>query len=241
MTNPHLIEQPNGRGALNSGGTPGNRGGKWMRRDVRHTLVDEFKNAIPKLVEMASGRVKVLLGFRDAEELARTFFEYEQREMYPEALKVQTWEECPEARRKLLIEVFTHLTGGSMTQKTLAVAIGVGDMIRAIDTMGKYGLGTQTVVTDEEGHALPGIVVLPELDMQRVQATQRAKRLSSGEEIVVEDGGLIYVEEDLTVTEEKGVGDQAPGPVVETVDPKVVEVIRKRRERLNGGGANGRK
>jgi len=235
---PGQIEQPHG-GALNTGGTPGNRGGRWMRRGVREILVQRFHEAIPKLVEMASGRVKVLLGFRDVEELARTFFEYEQREMYPEVLRVQTWEEAPQVRKDMLIEIFHRITGGKMTRAELAVAVGVADMRAAIDVMGKYGLGTQTVVTDEEGHALPGVVVLPPLEMERVQASQRRKMLSSGEEIIVEDG-LTYVEEDVHVAEQAQ-EDKAPGPVVETVSPAVVEVIKARRK-LNGkGGGNGKR
>lgn len=236
MTVP-MRDAPSG-GKLQSG-NPGGRGGRWMRRDVREVLVQNFKDAIPKLAEMASGRVKVLLGFRDVPELARTFFEYEQRELYPDSIRVMTWEECPEDRKKMLIEVFTRLTGGKMTRATLAVEVGVSDIAKAIDIMGKYGLGTQNVMTDEEGNALPGVVVLPPLEMERVQASQRARRLSSGEEIIVEDGGLTYVEEDVTVGEEAAIGDKAPGPVVETVNPAVVEVIKARRK-LNGkGGGNG--
>lgn len=235
---PEKIEQVHG-GALNAGGTPGNRGGRWMRRDVRTLLVQHFREAIPKLVEMASGHVKILLGFPNVEELARHFFEVEQREMYPNVLKVQTWEECSPERRAMLIEIFARITGGKLTQREFAVSVGVADMRAAIEVMGKFGLGTQTVVTDEEGHALPGVVVLPPLEMERVQATQRSRMLGNGEEIVVEDGGLIYVEEDITISEAEG-EDKAPGPVVETVSPAVVEVIKRRRKLNGNGGSNGK-
>lgn len=239
MTEPTMREGAGryGQGALKEGNV-GNRGGRWMRRDVRQILVHEFREAIPKLVQMASGRVNILLGYPDVEQLARDFFEQEERMLHPQALKVQTWEQASPERRTMLIEIFSRITGGTLTQKEFAVSVGVADMRAAIDVMGKYGLGTQTVVTDEEGFAVPGVLVLPPLEMERVQAKQRARMLSSGDEIVVEDADLIYVEEDVHVADQEQ-KDVAPGPLVETVPPAVVEVIKRRRKTNGNGGGNG--
>ena len=42
-------------------------------------------------------------------------------------------------------------------------------MRAAIEVMGKFGLGTQTVITDDDENVLPGVLVLPPLEMERVQ------------------------------------------------------------------------
>jgi hypothetical protein len=197
MTAPTVRPQPNGGWLMT--GPRGNRGGRSLRRDIRDLCAHHFANAIPRLVEMATGRVRVLLGYANVEELAEDFFELEQRALKPDVLRRQTWAECPEERKKMLIDIFVAITGGTLTRKQFAVSVGVADMRAAIEIMAKYGLGTQNIATDEEGMALPGVMVLPPLEIERVQAKQRARILASDDEIVVEDTDLIYVEEDLTV------------------------------------------
>lgn len=197
MESTEVRPQPNGGWLMT--GPRGNRGGRSLRRGVRELCAHHFADAIPKLVEMASGRVRVLLGYDNVEQLAEHFFELEQRALSPDTLARQTWAECPEARKKMLIDIFAGITGGTLTRKQFAVSVGVSDMRAAIEIMAKYGLGTQNIATDDEGTALPGVMVLPPLEIERVQAKQRARILASGDEIAVEDSGLIYVEEDLTV------------------------------------------
>jgi hypothetical protein len=208
-------------------GPRGNRGGRSLRRDIRELCLRHFSDAIPKLVEMASGRVSVLLGYANVEELAEHFFELEQRAVNPDVFARQTWAECPEARKKMLVDIFGRITGGTLTQKKLAVSVGAHDMRAAIEVLGKFGLGTQTVITDDEENVVPGVLVLPPLQMERVQARQQ-RRLAAEEEAVAEDG-LVYVEEDLTVRDRKSTDFSTDG-IAETVSPAFVEIIKKQRE-----------
>lgn len=206
-------------------GPRGNRGGRSLRRDVRELCAHHFADAIPKLVEMASGRVRVLLGYPNVEALAEHFFELEQRALNPEPFTTPTWADCPEAHKTMLVDIFTRITGGTLTRKELAVTVGAHDIRAAIEVMGKFGLGTQTVITDDEENVLPGVLVLPPLEMERVQA--RHRRQLAAEETVVGEDGLIYVEEDLTMRNRE-IGELAP-EAAETVPPGVVEIIRQRR------------
>lgn len=48
---PWLIPQPHG-GALNSGGTPGNKGGRYPLKRVREIARDAYCERIPRLVEI---------------------------------------------------------------------------------------------------------------------------------------------------------------------------------------------
>jgi hypothetical protein len=207
-------------------GPRGNRGGRSLRRDVRELCAHHFADAIPKLVEMANGRVRVLLGYDSVEQLAEHFFELEQRALNPDPLTAQTWADCPEPRKKMLIDIFARITGGTLTRKQLAVSVGAHDMRAAIEVMGKFGLGTQTVITDDEENVLPGVLVLPPLEMERVQERQQ-RRLAAEEDTLGEDG-LIYVEEDLTSRDRES-AELAPEQAVERVPPGMVEIIRKRR------------
>ena len=43
------------------------------------------------------------------------FFELEQRAADPEGLGGQTWADCPEARKKMLVDIFHRITGGTLT------------------------------------------------------------------------------------------------------------------------------
>jgi hypothetical protein len=61
VTDTNARPQPNGGWLMT--GPRGNRGGRSLRRDVRELCANHFADAIPKLVEMASGRVQVLLGY----------------------------------------------------------------------------------------------------------------------------------------------------------------------------------
>jgi hypothetical protein len=127
----------------------------------------------------------------------------------------------------MLVDILGQLTGGTLTQKKLAVSVGAHDMRAAIEVMGKFGLGTQTMITDDDENVLPGVLVLPPLQMERVQARQQ-RRLAA-EEMPVGENGLIYAEEDLTMCDREST-DLALKPVGETVAPALVEIIKKRRK-----------
>lgn len=83
----------------------------------------------------------------------------------------------------------------------------------AAETLIGIAIPKQTNITDPDGETVVGVVALPAVDSE-----------------VVEDAEYEIVEEDMLEAQERA-GDMAPPPVgdVETVDPRVVRAVRKRR------------
>lgn len=246
MTQPYdggLIPQPHG-GALRPPIRPGevlNPEGKngtnfsiWTRKAVRRMLVNEVAESIEQLREWINGRAKILIGFKNYEELAERFHEIYERKLDPEADRVPAWETLPQERRDLLIECMREITGGKLTMRQIAINIGVQGQQFAMELAMRYGLGTQMSNVDEEGNVLPGVVYLPPPEIHRRFSAQQERQLEAGN--VVVDAEFEYVEEDLTAVERGHQEDRDdPGPVEETVHPAVVELVKRRRKR-NGNG-----
>lgn len=227
-----LIPQAAG-GALLSGGVPGPRRGKYLRRETREACVLEFSQRIPKLAAMADGRVRVMLGYTEPWQAAEQFFELRERMANPDADRVRVWGDAPIEERKLLTEVFHIMLGNGKTKMELALDVGVATQLQAADLLARYGLGTQIQAVDDEGETLRGVIVLPELSMHMVQTQQAAMRarmkgdtIDADFEIVEEEAEAGYRRDD----------DEAPPPIEERINPELVEVMRRRRQHSNGNG-----
>lgn len=227
---PVLIPQPHG-GALRAGGSTAPRRGKYLRRETREAATLEFSKRIPKLAQIADGQVKILLGFRDPMEAAERFFELRERMANPDADRVAAWMDAPIAERRLLTEVFAVMIAEGRSHKELALEVGVKEQLAAIDTLGKYGPGTHAALVDDENEEQRGVIALPEMDMVQVQRAQARARAAMSDE---EEAEYEIVEEEATDSLRRS-EDVAPPPMEERVNPELVEIIKRRRNR-NGNG-----
>lgn len=240
-----MMPQPQGgwlyRGNASSPGSPSYSALKVKRREIRDALARTGLKRVERLEQLAEGRIFVLLGFKTAEEAAERFHELHQRVLDPEADRFIPWDQITERERMVLIQTFADMMLGKRTTKEIAVTVAPQVSLAAIDTMFKYGLGTQTVITDDEGNSLPGIVAIPQLELTGIQEQQRRILAGEGLETVEGDDGLMYVIEDATQLSTTEAPDQPPPPLEERIDPRVVEVIRRRRANNQNGKENGRR
>ncbi len=223
---PGEVRNPTGKG--------GGSMAQWTRKAVRRMLVAEVGDAMPQLREWMQGRAKILIGFHNHAELAETFHEIYERRLDPDASRIPPWSELPQERKDLLINCMRELTGDGLSLREIAVKVGVRAQQAAWEMAAQYGLGSQQANVDDEGHTLPGVVTLPAPEVHRRFTEQQQKQLAAGEVIV--DAEYEFVEEDLTAIErghtEK---NDDPGPVVETVHPAIVELVKRRRQLNNNG------
>jgi hypothetical protein len=234
---PRMVPGPHG-GWLTLDGAPGHRATgmiKLRRKFVRDLMVQDFLDLRPRLVDMAKGTVKIVLGISEPEEAAERFYDHFVRFLTPDADRVTAWPDLDTPTRNAFIDAMKKLTGGVLTKKEIAVSVGVADQRYAMELLLRYGLGTQTQLTDEEGNSmLPGVLALPELDivnLQRVQREQmeRANARAEAGETVIEEDELEYITEDITTTTEGEDTDQPPIVTFDTVDPALVAMIKDHR------------
>jgi len=104
--------------------------------------------------------------------------------------------------------------------------------LRALDMLGRYGLGTS--FTLEPADAPTGVIVLPELAMREFQESTRSKQhllTESAESEYVEDAEYEYVIEDLTLAAKHEDLTLPATPKEATVDPEIVRQVLERRSR----------
>lgn len=80
-----------------------------------------------------------------------------------------------DALRELLAE-----TGVDVIRDTLTAppdAVTPADRLRALELAYKYGIGTQTGFVDGDGESIPGVIALPALEMNAVQADKAPLRI----------------------------------------------------------------
>ena len=114
---PALIPQPNGKGALLSGGVPGNKGGGRPSSAIRETLRASFEKRIPVLEQVADGK--------PVDEFKIPF------------VNVLPHVQCP--RCKSQMEPKDPETAFMISIRCLRSA-RPGDRIKAVEAMGKLGL-----------------------------------------------------------------------------------------------------
>jgi hypothetical protein len=200
-------------------------------------LVAEVADSMEQLREWINGRAKVLIGFKNYEELAEKFHEVYERHLDPEADRVPTWADLPKERQELLISCMKEITGGKLSLRQLAISIGVNGQQQAMEMAMRYGLGMQQANVDDEGNTLPGVVLMPPIEIHRQVEEQKARLKAAGDfsgQIV--DAEFEFVEEDLTAIEQGYTEkNDDPGPVVETVHPAIVELVKRRRKQQSNG------
>ncbi len=215
---------------------------RWTRKEVREALVNRVGDGLPKLADWIDGRTRVLVGFGSAAELAARFHELRQRRRLVVAEGIEEavrWEDVDEHERAELIDTFSELTGGGLSVREIALQVSAAQQLQAYEIAAKYGLGTQVGAVDEEGNSvMPGMVVMPPLEIEGVRHRQAMRVLASGRvevpvsEDVQEMEGFSYVIEDIETTAGMPEADYIPPPPVEeTVNPAVVEIIKRRRNR----------
>jgi hypothetical protein len=223
---------------LGGHGGRGNRlDAKLRRRLARDTMVKDFLEVEPRLMDMAKGHVKIILGIDDSDEAAELFYEIFTRLSTPEADRVIAWSALPTAVQRCWKDAMRKITKGTLSQKEIAVEVGVADQRYAIELMLRYGLGATTAITDADGESIiPGVLAIPKPDMVDLQGRMldQMRGLRSGEEVV--DAEYEYVEEDVTEIDRQ-TKDLPPAPFVETVSPALVAVLKSRRVKL--GDTNG--
>ncbi len=209
----------------------------WTRKAVRKRLTEMVgEEGLPQLKEWINGRAKVLVGFRNHSELAERFHELYERAMDKDADMVTAWIDVPDERKSMLIDIFRELTGGQVSMRTIAMNVGVVGQQAAVQMALQFGLGQQTGLVDDEGNTMPGVVVMPELEMHQMTQAHRAKLLVAGEDEPAEDAEFEYVIEEVNATVDARPGEaEAPPPVEERVNPAVVEIIKMRRNRREDG------
>ena len=224
-------------------GSLARRGGtisQWTRRDVRRMLVQEVAASMDSLREWISGRAKVLVGFKNYEELAERFHEVYERRCDPDADRVAPWAELSQARRDLLIECMREITGGKLTLRMIALNIGFAGQQQALELAMRYGLGTQLAPVDDEGNTLPGVVMLPKEDIYDAVAVQarQLKAIAAGEQRAAEaeDAEYEFVVEEVSTLDHKP-GEDEPPPEMrldERVNPAMVQLVKQRYQPENG-------
>lgn len=241
MTAPHNIadygikpgEVRNPRGAIR----------QFTRKDVRKMLVAEVVDAIPQLREWIRGRARILVGFKNYEELAERFHEIYERNLDPSADRVPPWETLPQERKDLLIDTFRTITGGKLTLRQIAINVGAQQQSIALELAMKYGLGSQQSLVDDEGNTVPGVVYLPPPDIQRSieeHNARQARALVAGPEAAEDVEYEIVVEDVMTEQARAAKGEeQKIEPVEERVNPALVELVRHKFKPTNGKGKNG--
>lgn len=114
----------------------------------------------------------------------------------------------------------TRFEQATMVGKVVKVPASPAVQVRALDSLKLLGVPQQLGLADEEGNTVPGVLVMPPLELEATRDIAHGAMRGG-------TSGLEYVEEDEA--HEEGINaDTAPAPIENTVHPTLVRRVRAR-------------